>query len=428
MKKPENSAVHVPDRQLAQEAEEVLAQLEEFDDTPEAMGYFYSLFRNSFVKGQPAVTGMVIGTMCVLVPDELILAAGATPLRVCNGSYRYAQAGADLMPAKSCPLVAATLGFLNSQEKTLKEQLKGLVIPTSCDQKRKMAELLEDSPYTICSLEMPSSKESDISRYYWQQAVKQFSLDLKQLTGKRITKKSLREAIAKKIRASALFRKLYGMQELDKPVIQGKDMLLVTNGFFQDRIDSWIGAVEELLEELQLRRQNEVRVGSSKSPRLLMTGSPAIFPHLKVPLLVEQAGGIIVADEFCSSSRLLYDAVSFDENNLDEMVSALADKYLKPCTCPCLSPNSDRKRKLEEMAKRFKVDGIIYQAFSGCLPYEMERLPITRLADQLSLPLLYVETDYSPEDQAQLSTRVEAFLESIKRKKKKKTALKKEAV
>jgi benzoyl-CoA reductase/2-hydroxyglutaryl-CoA dehydratase subunit BcrC/BadD/HgdB len=33
------------------------------------------------------------------------------------------------------------------------------------------------------------------------------------------------------------------------------------------------------------------------------------------------------------------------------------------------------------------------------------------------LPMLYVETDYSPDDMGQLSTRIEAFVEAIKGRK-----------
>ena len=151
-----------------------------------------------------------------------------------------------------------------------------------------------------------------------------------------------------------------------------------------------------------------------------MTGSPPIFPNLKVPILVEQAGGIIVADEVCSSNRLLYDTVAYDEDNLNDIVPALADRYLKPCTCPCLTPNTDRNRKLEEMAKSYGVEGVIYQAFSGCLPYEMEQKQISKTLDEAGVPMLYLETDYSNEDLGQLSTRVEAFIESIKARRRKK--------
>ena len=47
--------------------------------------------------------GVLVGTTCIHAPEELIYAMGATPVRLCNGSYHYDQIGADFMPAKSCP-------------------------------------------------------------------------------------------------------------------------------------------------------------------------------------------------------------------------------------------------------------------------------------------------------------------------------------
>ena len=70
-----------------------------------------------------------------------------------------------------------------------------------------------------------------------------------------------------------------------------------------------------------------------------------------------------------------------------------------------------------ENIKEFNVEGVIYQAFSGCQLYEMESFKIAKLLEKENIPMLYVETDYSPDDEGQLSTRIEAFIESIKAKK-----------
>ena len=124
-----------------------------------------------------------------------------------------------------------------------------------------------------------------------------------------------------------------------------------------------------------------------------------------------------MADEVCSSTNLLYDSVTFDEANLYDMIPAVADRYLKPCICPCFVKNEDRKRKLLEMVKGFNVDGVVYQAFSGCHLYEMEHKGVGKALEAEGIPMLYIETDYSPEDTGQLSTRIEAFMESIKARK-----------
>jgi benzoyl-CoA reductase/2-hydroxyglutaryl-CoA dehydratase subunit BcrC/BadD/HgdB len=396
------------------EAMETLRKVRDFPNNPVSMAYFYT-FLEQFYTAEilPNKEKQIIGTLCVQVPDELIYAVGAQPLRMCSGTYNYDQIGADRMPAKSCPLVRATTGMLSLLSNDMRKRLQGLVIPTTCDQKKKMAEQLEGNGIAIYSLEMPSSKESNIARFYWQESVKQFALDVEKMSGKKLRRRNVKEAIGKKIRACQLYRKLMELRNAAQPVIFGKDVLLVTNSFFLDDLDNWIRAATALVSEIEERTFSNVSVCSSNVPRILLTGSPSIFPNIKIPLLVEQSGGIIVTDEVCSSSRLLYDAVAYDEENLGDMIPAIADRYLKPCTCPCLSPNTDRKRKIAELVVKNRIDGVVYQAFSGCLPYEMEQNQIASMLEKTGTPMLYLETDYSPEDQGQLSTRIEAFIESI---------------
>jgi len=66
------------------------------------------------------------------------------------------------------------------------------------------------------------------------------------------------------------------------------------------------------------------------------------------------------------------------------------------------------------MAKEFAVDGIVYQAFSGCQVYQMEHSSIAKALQAEGVPMLFIESDYSPDDMGQLSTRIEAFIESLK--------------
>jgi benzoyl-CoA reductase/2-hydroxyglutaryl-CoA dehydratase subunit BcrC/BadD/HgdB len=70
-----------------------------------------------------------------------------------------------------------------------------------------------------------------------------------------------------------------------------------------------------------------------------------------------------------------------------------------------------------ELTKKFAVDGVVYHALAGCLPYEMEQRQVGTALAAAGIPMLYLETDYSPEDLGQLSTRIEAFIESIKARK-----------
>jgi benzoyl-CoA reductase/2-hydroxyglutaryl-CoA dehydratase subunit BcrC/BadD/HgdB len=409
----------------AREAETMLDRIVDgFDDNPGGMAYFYDLFRRAYCQGESVEqAGVRVGTTCIHAPEELIYALGATPVRLCNGSYHYDQVGADFMPAKSCSLVKATLGMLTAENAIPKVGKLDLVVnPTTCDQKKKASAMMAAMGHQVYDLELPPAKESEAARVYWQRSVREFALRLRELTGKKLTRKNLAAAMAKTQRAQAAFRTLHAFCRKAPSLILGKDVFLVTNAYFFDDIERWTDAVEALNAELAQREREGFAAAQRKAPRVLFTGSPPVFPNLKLPVLIEQAGGVVVVDETCSANRMLYDMTSVDEWLVNDIVDSLADKYLKPCTCPIFTNNDDRIRRLQEMIQGFAVDGVVYQAFAGCQVYEMEQKSVADALNKAGVPMLYVETDYSPDDMGQLSTRIEAFLESIKTRKRRKTA------
>ncbi len=420
---PIQPAPYSRSRQAAESQNMLDHIVDDFQDNPQSMKYFYDLFRSVYCHGDEVKhEGKLVGTTCIHAPEELIYAFGATPVRLCNGSYHYDQKGADFMPAKSCSLVKATLGMLNSDNVIPKTGKPDLIVnPTTCDQKKKASVMMEGMGYQVYDLELPNVKESEAARVYWQRSVRQFAVRLRELTGKKLTRKNLQAAMAKTSRAQVAFRKLHNFRLKSPSLILGKDAFLVTNAYFFDDIERWTDAVEKLNEELAQREQSGFKAVQSKAPRVLFTGSPPIFPNLKLPLLIEEAGGVVVTDETCSSNRMLYDMTAVDEWLVHDMVDSLADKYLKPCTCPIFTKNDDRIRRLLDLVKSYGVDGVVYQAFSGCQVYEMEYRSVADAFNKAGIAMLYVETDYSTDDKGQLSTRIEAFLEALKNRNKHKS-------
>jgi len=404
----------------AGESQTVLDHIvDDFQDNPEAMKYFYDLFRGVYCHGDAVShSGKLVGTTCIQAPEELIYAFGATPMRLCNGSYLYDQKGSDFMPAKSCAMVKATLGMLSSETVVPRIGRPDMIVnPTTCDQKKKSSAMIASLGYNVLDLEYPNVKGSEASRVYWQRAVRDFAVKLRELTGNKLSRKSLKDALARTSRAQVAFRRLHNFRRKSPSLILGKDAFLVTNAYFFDDIDRWTRAVERLNEELEQRDKAGFKAVQGKAPRVVFTGSPPIFPNLKLPLLIEESGGVVVADESCSANRMLYDMTAVDEWRLNDMLDSLADKYLKPCTCPIFNKNDDRRRRLLDLIETFNADGVVYQVFAGCQVYEMEYRSVAEELNKAGIPLLYIETDYSPDDKGQLSTRIEAFLESIKNRK-----------
>ena len=407
-------------RHKAMEAAAVLEKIKfEFKEPPSSMEYFYDLYERVHCRHESLHDDKAkVGTMCIQVPSEIIYALDAVPVRLCNGFYTDDEIGSDLLPAKSCPLVKATVGQFASSNFSDKPDV--IISPTTCDQKVKSGAMIENMGYSVFDMEFPRTKESAASREYWRRSVREFAKELSSDLNKKLTKRKLKEAIKKVGYAQYLYHQLNILRKNEASPILGKDMFLITNAFFFDKIDNWTQAVEVLLKEAEQRVKDEVNAAHKRSPRIVYTGSPPIFPNLKVPLLIEQSDAVIVADETCSSNRMFNDMVSVDEWFLYDMVDSVADRYLKGCTCPIFTKNDDRKRRIIDLVKDYKADGVVYQAFAGCQVYELEQRSILEEMEKEGIPILYVESDYSPSQLGQLTTRIEAFVESLKNRRKRK--------
>lgn len=401
-------------RHKAMEAIKLLNSIkEDFKHPIKSMDYFYDLFERVYCKHESLHADKVkIGTMCIQIPSEIIYALDGVPVRLCNGFYTDDEIGSDLLPQKSCPLIKATVGHFASDNFTDRPHI--VFSPTTCDQKTKAGSIIEHFGHTVVDVDFPRTKESEESREYWRRSVRKFTENLARFQGKKLTRKNLKNAITKVGYAQSLYHEVSKYRQQDTVSISGTDVFLLTNAFFFDKIDNWIEAMEILLDELEVRSREQINVAGKLSPRIIYTGSPPVFPNYKIPHIIEQSDAVIVADETCSSNRMFNDMVAVDEWLVNDMIDSISDKYLKACTCPVFTKNNDRIRRIINLVKQYKADGVVYQAFAGCTVYELEQRSVLEAMEKEGIPILYLESDYSPSQGGQLSTRVEAFIESLK--------------
>jgi len=177
------------------------------------------------------------------------------PLRLCSGAAAFEQIGAELLPAKSCPLVKATLGKLQVLGG---EPLRMVVVPTTCDQKKKAADMLSEMGFRVYALEVPPRKDSEEAGFYWHNSLKKFAAELQAVTGTRLTRSRLREAIGKVNMARREYRRLLDLQAISPAGMYGTDVLLAVNGYAHEEIESWVEAMRTLNDELESRKREGV--------------------------------------------------------------------------------------------------------------------------------------------------------------------------
>jgi benzoyl-CoA reductase/2-hydroxyglutaryl-CoA dehydratase subunit BcrC/BadD/HgdB len=389
---------------------------------PEGMKYFdkiADLFGQRQKEMQEAQNKgkKIIGYFCAFAPIELILAADAIPVRVNSGWYDASKIGDRVVPVEVCPMVRSTIGAKMISLSPFLEMSDALISVLTCDGMTKLSEIMGDYKQ-VWTMPLPRVKDSEQSLHFWTQEIIAAKANIEKLTGVKIDKKRLRTSIELVHKATKAFRRL---QELRKgpPVVMGRDAMLVNQSFMWDDIQRWTEKTEKLCDELEKRVQQKTWTCPPDTPRVLVTGTPMIWPdNWKLPSLVEEASpqGIIVADELCSSDRILNDPVGVDEWTMDDMLNAISQRYLMASTCPCFTSadgNEDRINWLINKVKEWNVNGVIYYVVRGCMLYAMEYSRVKRTLDKLSIPVYYLDTEYTREDVGQMKTRVEAFLEML---------------
>ncbi len=385
---------------------------------PEAAMPFFDVLENTYVKMQ-GVTDTekrrCIGTLCVMVPPELIYAAGAMPVRLCSGSFTAYTIGDDVIPRDACPLVKAVMGFGQMKALPVFDNCSLLIAPVTCDCKKKLAGVMDSVKNTV-PLHIPPLKKEDGDTEVFLRELYRLIPVLEKATGKKVTARSLAQGINLVGEAQYEMSEFLQYRKSNPALLHGTQIMAIMNAFAYMPVEAWTKQMHRLNGEMRVRLEQNVFVSRPSQPRILVTGSPIAFPNLKIPLLIEEMGGILAADETCMGERGLYDPVSVIDPGFDGMMRGLASRYTKPCTCPVFVDNSQRIYRIKQMIKEHQIQGIIYHVLRGCLVYDYEYQMMEEEMGKLDMPVIRVESDYNEEDVEQLRIRIEAFLELIKLK------------
>lgn len=411
-------------RKSTRVAASCLRRAKELPDMPDAAEPFFDVLENTYVKLsdiQDPENRKSIGTLCVMVPAELIYAAGARPVRLCSGSYTAYSIGDDYIPRDACPLVKAVMGFGKIRALPVFDNCSLLIAPVTCDCKKKLAGVIDTVKKTV-PVHIPPLKKEDADTTVFLKELYRLIPILEKETGKQVTAKSLAEGINMVGYAQREMSEFMKYRRHDPALMSGTQVMAVMNAYAYMPVDLWAKQMRRLNAEMKLRLEQGHFVSRKNQPRILVTGSPIVFPNLKIPLLIEEMGGVLAADETCMGERGLSDPVSVIDTSFDGMMRALAFRYTKPCTCPVFVDNTQRIYRIKQLIKDNHIQGVIYHVLRGCLIYDYEYQLVEEAMGEMDIPIIRVESDYNEEDVEQLRVRIEAFIELIKLKEYKKEA------
>jgi benzoyl-CoA reductase/2-hydroxyglutaryl-CoA dehydratase subunit BcrC/BadD/HgdB len=354
----------------------------------------------------------VVGTFCVYVPEEIVLAAGGVCIGLCAGAEVGSGEAEKFVPRNTCALIKAFLGFKLAGLCPYVELSDLIVGETTCDGKKKAYEIFGEITKKVYVMELPSMKNAG-SRALWRSEVARFGEKMAAVSGRPITVEGLKEGARLANGKRRALQRLSRLRAADPAPVSGLDALLVNQVSFYDDPARFAEMTNRLCDELEKRAARGEGVAPKGAPRVLLSGSPMAIPNWKLHALVEGAGAVVVGEESCVGERNHRDLLDESFSTLPEAYDRLAERYMG-IDCACFTPNDERPANIRRLREALSADGVIHYALQFCTPYMMEAYKVGRAMKAEQIPFLEIETDYSTQDIGQLKTRVEAFLEMIR--------------
>ncbi|MCX6344399.1 MAG: double-cubane-cluster-containing anaerobic reductase [Armatimonadetes bacterium] len=347
----------------------------------------------------------IVGIMCEYAPRELIMAAGGVPVCLCGGSAKTIPAAEEHLPSNLCPLIKSTYGYHLLGTNPFLEMADLIVAETTCDGKKKMFELMEDSR-SVYLMELTQKQDDPDAFEHWVIELRKLKSHMQSRFNVEITPDKINEAIEVMNRERRLRRTLAEFMKSDNPPITGRQLLKLKS------IISGIPADLEQYESIISHLTNQSDTASLGSRvRVLLTGVPTVHGAERVIDIIEDIGGLVVCMENCTGLKPIIEEV---EANAPDPIRALAEKYFR-LHCSVMTRNTRRMDYLRKLAEEYRAECIIDLIWQACITYDIESYHVRKLSENvLNLPYLRIETDYSPSDSARIAMRVEALYETAR--------------
>jgi len=359
----------------------------------------------AFAAAAKAAGRPVVGILCEYTPRELILAAGGVPVCLCGGSAGTIPAAEKHLPANLCPLVKSTYGYHLRRNNPLLEMADLVVGETTCDGKKKMYELLAESR-PVYVLELPQKADDPDALKHWVRELEKFRDFLAGRFGVPSSEARLREAILAMNRERALRRQLAALMQSDAPPLTGRELLDLKSS-----ISPMPEELERFEQALAALGRKTPEAAAAARVRVLLTGVPMAHGAERVLEIIEHSGGLVVCMVSCTGVKPLLEDVPA---TAADPLRALAEHYFR-LPCPVMTPNDRRLETLRKLVESYRPQCVVELIWQACLTYDVESYRVRRLAEEeLGLPYLRIETDYSPSDSARIALRVEALLETVR--------------
>ncbi|MCQ2566867.1 MAG: 2-hydroxyacyl-CoA dehydratase family protein [Mogibacterium sp.] len=368
---------------------------------------------NELVRKAKEEGGVAVGYTCYYIPEALLNTGRAFTVRLRAPNTGSLDISQYYMSSFICGYSRALF------ERAFEGGYNFMDFYASSDTCQQMVRVVEnlheldisDNPnFTYGIIDSPLKISEHGIKLYIEQVKKEYIKPLSEKFGVDFSEDSVRKAIAEHNEMCAVFEEISEIRKEDNPRITPREFHILCMVSYCCPTGLILPYLKETLEDLRNREADAV---SPWRKRVVVVGSE--IDDYAFDEILENCRCYVAADRYCFGAFPGRQQIVL--NDEEPAIDQVCRYYLKSCQCPRFMSQEkvqERRDYLKKLVDDYKADGIIYEQAKFCDFWGYERTLNTQvMQEEYGVPTLGIDREYVVRGSGQLSTRVQAFMESL---------------
>ena len=356
---------------------------------------------------------IALGYNCYYIPEVLLNLPGCFSTRLRAPRCESTDVATYYMTSRTCPYVRSIL------ERAIEggyNYLGALFGAECCAAMERMEEhfflldLVKNDKFFITQIDPPMKGDKTNLEYYEGQLKLKVVDQLAKHYGIDVSDAAMRKAIEQFNELCDVITEIGNFRKLPNPPITGYEFHVIQLVSEVCPHDLILPYLKETLDEIKKRKPEPEFPFRA---RVVVAGSEIDDPEFTK--LLETCGAMVVADRYCYGSLPGREQIEILDG--ETPLRAVARHYLRTSQCPRFMErerSDGRRTYIRDLCREYSADGVLYEQMKFCEFWSYERvLGVHILQEELGIPTVGIEKEYTLAGAGQLRTRIQAFVESL---------------
>lgn len=356
---------------------------------------------------------IALGYNCYYIPEVLLNLPGCFSSRLRAPRCESTDVATYYMTSRVCPYVRSIL------ERAIEggyNYLNALFGAECCASMERMEEHfflinpVKNDRFFVTQIDPPLKGDKTSYDYYKGQLKLKVVDQLAERYGVDTSDAAMRATIEKFNELCDVITEIGNFRKLPNPPITGYEFHVIQLVSQVCPHDLILPYLKETLAEIKKRKPEPEFPFRA---RIVVAGSEIDDPEFTK--LLEGCGAMVVADRYCYGSLPGREQIEILDG--ETPLRAVARHYLRTSQCPRFMErerSDGRRTYIRDLCREYSADGVLYEQMKFCEFWSYERvLGVHILQEELGIPTVGIEKEYTLAGAGQLRTRIQAFVESL---------------